>query len=1377
MKKRFTTGALLTLTSATLVMGGVLTARTNHVSVAHAESSLGKNYIEVGTGSELAQSVNNAYDGAYIKLTCNIELKDTFSVPTNSLVTIDLNGYTVYYVSNKADNIGVKESSALIMQNGTWSGTIDTDNYDSGTIVLNNLKQVLPEGEDDLNKEGNDCNAKGVVFCGNTKMWIVNNCEIHRIATEQGAINPGADSLNPWASGHKDPTIAEENVALKCPYNFENSAPALVGSGVTWEVYPTVSEAFAKTQIGGDVYKNVILLKDATLDNSADLNVGGKIFDLSGHTLNTNELDLSLSHDEGTNIVRNGCINGDFSSTVGTGEIELKDIDLTGTLHNSAHPVTVSGGHYSTIETTTGNVTLKTGFFSGDYISSKFTMASGYYVNQPANNQVYLGSEPASCEIAEKGVTYNYQIVETQPNMENDYTVALNADSFNATFKWYRNITRIYQVDSSYVVYAEAGTFNKDGTISQVSEDGENGFFIELDGEKLGGATAITFKTTANATTIYEDYGTVESLGNNRYKYTFGDLECPVFAAFTDDVKAPIYDIEYEVAGVVQLDAETGPRIQSVISNDYGEYSCETYLDGELIKTSNTIKTTAVKFNCAADGATGEDPAAIYQLPGRTITLPANPYTKSCFKFDGWRYNGQKIEGDTFTALSTDAQISAFFVQGEHPISDTWSYDEYLHWRAATCEHTDVMSNLGVHQWNAGEVTVQPTEQSKGKMTYTCTVCGATKDETLDVLTHEKGQHHDAHEPTCTVEGNVEYWDCKNCSSKLDADGNVLETTSVPATGHNIGGDYEHDPESHWQTCQNEGCTVTGVHNTHTWDTGVVTKQPTEEATGVKTFTCTVCGETKTQPIAKLTHEKGEHHNANNATCTTEGNVEYWDCKNCSSKLDAEGNVIESVIIEKVDHHFGEDFEHNADGHWHVCTNDGCTAESEHQGHNWISSITTEPTEDAYGVRTYTCLTCGETKTEQVAKLTHEKGQHHDANNATCTTDGNVEYWDCKNCSNKLDADGKVIENVTIPATGHNISGTYEHDAEGHWQTCQNDGCSVTGVHNTHTWDSGVVTTEPTESSKGVKTFTCTVCGETKTQEIAQLTHEKGQHHDAKAATCTTDGNVEYWDCKNCGGKLDASGNVITNVVVPATGHDYSGDYEHDANGHWKTCTHAGCTEKSSEGAHEWNSGVVTTEPTETSKGVKTYTCSTCGATKTEEIAALTHEKGTHHEGVEATCTENGTVEYWECCNCGEKLDAEGNPIETISIPATGHNVIKHDGVNPTTGEAGSKEYYECTCCNEYFEDAECKVKIGNITEWKQENGGGYIAPIPETKQSLNWLWILLLILIILVAAYTGGYFFGYREGRLDDKSIRVIYKLLPRGEKNLAKPNANNKN
>lgn len=115
-----------------------------------------------------------------------------------------------------------------------------------------------------------------------------------------------------------------------------------------------------------------------------------------------------------------------------------------------------------------------------------------------------------------------------------------------------------------------------------------------------------------------------------------------------------------------------------------------------------------------------------------------------------------------------------------------------------------------------------------------------------------------------------------------------------------------------------------------------------------------------------------------------------------------------------------------------------------------------------------------------------------------------------------------------------------------------------------------------------------------------------------KEATHTEDGEAEVM-CTVCG--------YETNIILPASinNHTYSTDWTHDDNYHWHaaTCEHADAI--SGKAQHSWNSGVVTKDATCIENGEKTYTCTVCGATKTESIKKLGHTTG-------VVCTRCGEI-------------------------------------------------------------------------------------------------------------------------------------------------------
>ena len=202
---------------------------------------------------------------------------------------------------------------------------------------------------------------------------------------------------------------------------------------------------------------------------------------------------------------------------------------------------------------------------------------------------------------------------------------------------------------------------------------------------------------------------------------------------------------------------------------------------------------------------------------------------------------------------------------------------------------------------------------------------------------------------------------------------------------------------------------------------------------------------------------------------------------------------------------------------------------------------------------------------------------------ATCGADGRVDTI-CSNC-------GDVIATKVIPATG------------------------------AHTWDNGTVTTEPTETTPGVRTFTCAVCSQTKTEVIPATGAHTFVFTKTVAPSCTEAG-YDLYTCRDCGATEQRN-------VKPALGH-------------------------------KWDNGTVTAEPSEKDPGTMTYTCTVCGQTKTEVIPATGAHTRDWGEGTETVApTEHPPGDRTETC-------AVGGKTRTEIIPATGSAVCPGGAACPS---------------------------------------------------------------------------------------------------------------
>ena len=341
------------------------------------------------------------------------------------------------------------------------------------------------------------------------------------------------------------------------------------------------------------------------------------------------------------------------------------------------------------------------------------------------------------------------------------------------------------------------------------------------------------------------------------------------------------------------------------------------------------------------------------------------------------------------------------------------------------------------------------------------------------------------------------------------------------------------------------------------------------------------------------------------------------------------------------------------------------------------------------------------TKADIVIKAGHTDLKLYPAKEPTCDRDGCVAYWFCTGCDNYyFDNNGAVgekttVEKVAIPATGHkwvlivggyeegapnhtircsvcgqkkdeahadrpgDVSDVWQHDGTNHWNVY---GCGTIMNKAAHTWDAGVETTPATCTKAGVKTYTCDVCKATKTEPIPVIAHQYEWKHD----------ETNHWqECSVC------------HDIIDKAEHTYASHKCEDT----ATCTKAECGYVKPAGQHSWDEGKVTVPATCTTDGVKTYTCKVCSETKTEPIKASGHTV-VEDAAKEPTCTETGLTAGKHCSVCNEVLEAQ-----TV-IPAKGHSMTKTEAKAATCTEPGNSEYYTCGNCGKFFSDADGKNEI-----------------------------------------------------------------------------------
>ena len=415
-----------------------------------------------------------------------------------------------------------------------------------------------------------------------------------------------------------------------------------------------------------------------------------------------------------------------------------------------------------------------------------------------------------------------------------------------------------------------------------------------------------------------------------------------------------------------------------------------------------------------------------------------------------------------------------------HDFTTSWTHDDNEHWKQ--CSRCDKKDDVGPHTWDNGTITTAPTCTKAGKKTYSCTKCDATKIE------------------------------------------------PIPATGHSWKSDWTSDATHHWHECANENCDVTDNAG----------KNGYAEHSGGKA-TCTqnaVCEFCKAEYGEKLPHdftaETVDAKYLKSAATCTEKAVYYKSCAACG--LSSKGAADETTFFSGnvLDHNWGA-WTSNEDGtHTRTCKRDASHTET-----NNCTGGTATCTAKAV------CEVC---KSEYGEKLPHDlTAETVDAkylkSAATCTGKA-IYYKSCAVCG--LSSEGTADEATFFSgnALDHDWGAWMPNGDGTHTRTCTVDGCSA-GTQTENCIDANkdhkcdicdYIISECADDNKDHKCdycgkkliehtggkatckdkAKCEICG-AEYGELDPKNHTNLKHFPAKAATKTTEGNIEYWYCEGCG--------------------------------------------------------------------------------------------------------------------------------------------------------------------------------------------------------------------------------------------------------------------
>ena len=504
------------------------------------------------------------------------------------------------------------------------------------------------------------------------------------------------------------------------------------------------------------------------------------------------------------------------------------------------------------------------------------------------------------------------------------------------------------------------------------------------------------------------------------------------------------------------------------------------------------------------------------------------------------------------------------------------------------------------------------------------------------------------------------------------------------------------------------------VECTHNY-TAAVTKQPTCGATGVRTYTCSLCGDSYTETIPATGAHK--YDNDCDTSCNVCGatrtvtHVYSGACDQYCNLCGAKKTGLSIGVTHTYDNACDGDCnvcgeERDVEGHTYdnACDKDcnKCGTVREVGDHNYVGVETKAPDCENPGVMTYTCSACGVSYTEAIDALGHSyKGV---VTAPDCENDGYTTYT-CGNC-------GDSYKGNYVDATGHNYVGVETQAPD-----CENDGvmtytCSACGDSYTEAIDAlghsykGVVTAPDCEND-GYTTYTCTACGDTYVDNYVDADGHSYEYSVVAAANCGYDGMAKH-TCSVCGDSYT--------TAIPATGnHKYSNDCDNRCNV---------CNKYREVGDHTYV-GVETKAPTCTETGVMTYTCSSCGVSYTETIPVIAHSYNA--VVTEPDCVNGGYTTY-TCTVCGDSY--KGDYTSALGHTAGAEADCVNDQVCTVCGEvlkaalghswiaADCYAPKHCEVCGETegdvahgniihveAKDATC-TELGNIEYWYCETCG-----------------------------------------------------------------------
>ena len=621
--------------------------------------------------------------------------------------------------------------------------------------------------------------------------------------------------------------------------------------------------------------------------------------------------------------------------------------------------------------------------------------------------------------------------------------------------------------------------------------------------------------------------------------------------------------------------------LTTIPSKLYAQWAKTSY-KVNLVYTGGTIKINGVNHtNSYTMTCTFKNASTTYSLPTTSQVMRAG------YRFVAW-YDNEECTRKILTKITID-NVSDMTLYAKWRVDPNHSHqwdkgkvtkepsckeEGEILYTCSVCKGTKVeaLAKTDNHQWREWTTITKPTCSTEGKESRTCTICGTTEERAIPTIPHTVVKEADK-AATCTENGYKGREYCSVCNTT------IKERTIIPATGHQWG---------EWHTALAKTCTTDGK----------------EERV------CSKCSEKEERTIPATGHTPKKEEGVA-ATCTNNGHEGNTVCEVCGETLK------EGKVIPKLGHDWS-----NENG---KCTRCGESHEHSFGEGTIIKELTCTQDEEI----DYKCSKCGYIKKEITKATGHEWREWKTTLAKTCTTDGKEERT-CSKCSEK--------EERTLKATGHEW---------GEWKTILVKTCTTDGKEER----------------------TCSKCSE-KEERTLKATGHKSETVRAKAPTCKENGYTGDEVCKVCHETLNKG------TTIPKTdSHEW---------GKWTIKRESTCTEKGEQSRkctvcgeeeieslplakHTWDNGKVTQAPSYTKVGVKTWTCSECGKTKTTTLAKLPMPKaGTKVivGGNQYTVTKAGSEVRFSKANAKARAITVPSTIKakaiTYKVTSIGTNAFKN---------------------------------------------------------------------------------------------------------------------